>query len=100
MSDSKLLNVAAADADRPIVVPEVEDILRVLTTPPVMQPRDQEPSRGRLQATRACISVNYLEREARNRSLGTAGELFVLNFERARLINLGKERLAEKVEHT
>jgi hypothetical protein len=41
-----------------------------------------------------------LEREARNRSLGNAGELFVLNFERARLINLGKEWLAEKVEHT
>jgi hypothetical protein len=100
VSDSQLLNVAAADADRPIVVPEVEDILGVLTTPPAMQPRDQEPSRGSLQATRACISVNYLEREARNRSLGTAGELFVLNFERARLISLGKERLAEKVEHT
>ncbi len=100
VSDSQLLNVAAADADRPIVVPEVEDILGVLTTPPAMQPRDKEPSRGSLQATRACISVNYLEREARNRSLGNAGELFVLNFERARLINLGKERLAEKVEHT
>ncbi|MCX5926696.1 MAG: DUF3883 domain-containing protein [Cyanobium sp. LacPavin_0920_WC12_MAG_63_22] len=98
-SDSQLLNVAAADADRPIVVPEVEDILRVLTTPPAMQPRDQEPSRASFQATQACFSVNYLEREARNRSLGTAGELFALNFERARLINLGKERLAEKVEH-
>ncbi|MCP9819401.1 DUF3883 domain-containing protein [Synechococcus sp. Cruz-9H2] len=100
VSDSQLLNVAAADADRPIVVPEVEDILGVLTTPPAMQSGDKEPGRGSIQATRACISVNYLEREARNRSLGTAGELFVLNFERARLINLGKERLAEKVEHT
>lgn len=100
LTDSQLLNVAAADADRPIVVPEVEDILGVLTTPPAMQPRHQELGKGSLPSTRASISVNYLEREARNRSLGTAGELFVLNFERARLINLGKERLAEKVEHT
>lgn len=100
LSDRQLLNVAATDADRPIVVPEVEDILGVLTTPPAMQPRDQDIGRGSLPPARASISVNYFEREARNRSLGTAGELFVLNYERARLINLGKERLAEKVEHT
>ena len=39
-------------------------------------------------------------REARNRSLGAAGEAFVLIYERARLIKLGKEDLAEKIEHT
>ncbi len=100
LSDGQLLNVAAADADRPIVVPEVKDILGVLTMPPSIQPRVHEPGRGSLQATPASISVNYLEREARNRSLGTAGELFVLNYERARLIYLGKDRLADKVEHT
>ena len=44
--------------------------------------------------------MNYLEREARNRSLGAAGELFVLNFERARLISQGKDALAGKIEHT
>jgi hypothetical protein len=37
--------------------------------------------------------------EARNHSLGRAGEEFVLNFERARLIHAGKPRLAELVEH-
>src|SRR5690554_2512607 len=30
-----LLEIAAADADRPVVVPEVDDILAVLTEPPM-----------------------------------------------------------------
>jgi hypothetical protein len=32
--------------------------------------------------------------------LGAAGELFTLNFERARLIRAGRENLAGKIEHT
>ena len=43
--------------------------------------------------------VNYLEREARNRSLGRMGEEFALAFERARLFAAGRERLARQVEH-
>lgn len=43
--------------------------------------------------------VNYLEREARNSSLGRAGEAFVIRFERGRLIRAGKELLAERIEH-
>lgn len=99
-SDGHLLNVAAADADRPIVVPEVDDILRVITTPPGMQHRGQDANIDSRSAMRRSMAVNYLEREARNRSLGAAGEQFVLNYERARLISLGNERLAEKIEHT
>lgn len=99
-SDRQLQSIAAADADRPIVVPEVEDILGVMTTPPAPQPRDPDSGRETLRSTSARISVNYLEREAQNRSLGAAGEIFVLNYERARLISLGKEFLAGKIEHT
>ena len=40
------------------------------------------------------------EREARNRSLGRSGELFVNNYEQARLIQAGSEGLAAKIEHT
>lgn len=43
--------------------------------------------------------VNYLEREARNASLGKAGELFVLEVEYARLLKAGKPKLAERIEH-
>ena len=42
--------------------------------------------------------VNYLEREARNQALGEAGEQFVINFERARLIRAGRESFAERIE--
>jgi hypothetical protein len=95
---SQLQEVAAADADRPIVVPEVDDILAVLTAPPEGGSKPHkvaEPSRPTVR-----LSTNYIEREARNRSLGMAGELFVLNYERARLIHLGKETLATRIEHT
>jgi len=42
---------------------------------------------------------NYLEMEAQNHSLGRAGELFVLKFEREHLISQHKHKLAERVEH-
>ena len=99
-SDRQLQTIAAADADRPTVVPEVEDILGVISKPPAPHLRDPDSGRDILPSKSARISVNYLEREARNRSLGAAGEIFVLNYERARLISLGKEVLAGKIEHT
>lgn len=43
--------------------------------------------------------VDYAEREARNRSLGLAGELFVMDLERQRLAQLGVGQLADRVEH-
>src|SRR6478752_3203939 len=66
-ANPQLLSVAAADADQPIVVPEVDDILSVLTSPPTSAepPRAVQQSQGRRS-----FSTNYLEREARNRSLG------------------------------
>lgn len=93
-----LFTLAAADADRPIVVPEVEDILAVLTERP--QPRSESHKAAEPSAPIIRLPTNYIEREARNRSLGNAGELFVLNFERARLIHANKETLAAKIEHT
>jgi Domain of unknown function (DUF3883) len=42
--------------------------------------------------------VNYLEREARNRDLGAAGEEFTLRFEAQRLWLAGRKELADRVE--
>lgn len=54
----------------------------------------------RLRSTRAPLfNVDYLEREARNASLGAAGEQFVLAFEHRRLWIHGHRTLANKVEH-
>ena len=93
-----LLNVAAAYADLPMVVPEVDDILSVLTSPPT--PSEPDRAAQQSEVRRRPFSTNYLEREARNRSLGAAGEEFVLNFERARLLTAGREALAGRIEHT
>jgi hypothetical protein len=93
-----LFMLAAVDADRPIVVPEVEDILAALTERPKPRPDTPKATEPFIPAIR--LPTNYIEREARNRSLGSAGELFALNFERARLIHAGKETLAAKIEHT
>lgn len=48
---------------------------------------------------RKLSTPNYLEIEARNRSLGLKGEELVVKFERQRLMFEGKERLAHRVEH-
>lgn len=96
---SSLLGIAAAEADAPIVVPEVEDILSIIR----QRPKPAEPgSTAVREETHSLVRLptNYVEREARNRCLGSAGEAFVLNFERARLIRAGKELLADKIEHT
>ncbi len=95
----QLLEIAAANADQPIVVPEVQNILAVLvqrkpSAPPPNEARELEPPVG------IRLTTNYVEREARNRSLGTAGELFVLAYERARLLAAGLDILAAKIEHT
>lgn len=67
----------------------------------------QSPERGRVSGLREsesrpgriAIRRDYLEREARNRSLGRAGENFALHFERWRLLQLGAGQLADRVEH-
>lgn len=96
-ADPQLRSLAAADATQLANVPSVDDILASLTDPPTAVPlrnRVSEPP-----ARYSTLPVNYLEREALNRSLGLAGEEFVVNFERARLIHAGRESLASRIEH-
>jgi hypothetical protein len=94
--------LASHDAERPIVVPEVADILAVLTVPP-RAPNEVAAARE-VREQRAIrplpFQVDYLARESRNRSLGAAGELFAFRYEQARLTALGKGSLAARVEHT
>lgn len=44
------------------------------------------------------VKINYLEKLQNNQSLGEAGEDLVIKYEKWRLINLGKEDFADKVE--
>lgn len=48
---------------------------------------------------RTPIKRDYLEREARNRSLGLAGELLVMEFEARRLHDLGATKYIDRIDH-
>lgn len=44
------------------------------------------------------IKINYLEKEQNNRKLGEEGERLIIKYEKWRLIQAGKENLADKIE--
>lgn len=93
------LDAAAAHAvDQPAAAP---DLIRfadvVVAAPAVASVSDREPLPYR-RPERA-VRRDYLGMEARNRSLGLAGEEFVVAYERHRLNEAGARRLVEKVEH-
>jgi hypothetical protein len=93
----QLLALIAKDVSEPAVVPTVDAILAALVPRP--QPREAAAPRTLRERESIPILTNYLELEARNRSLGNAGEEFVVRFEQERLIAARQERLASAVEH-
>lgn len=93
---------ALAERDAAVVpaVPTVDDILAALVEAPPVGDRDVTARRHTPRyAPTPVRQYDYLEREAHNRALGLAGEEFVVNYERARLLSEGRERLAADVEH-
>jgi hypothetical protein len=89
-------DAAMAASERPAEPLQAVDFARVRAEAPGRNPVAREPSPA--YETRA-VKRDYLEREARNRSLGRAGECFALDFERWRLLQMGVGQLAERVEH-
>ena len=87
-----------AAVQRPAVEPEMADFEDVQTEAPEAPDNNvvREQSRAYLHGP---VRRDYLEREARNRTLGQAGELLALRFEKWRLQRLGAEQLSKKVEH-
>lgn len=79
-------------------LPIVMDILSILVPSPARE-KERKVLRETPRAPRRPLERNYLEIEARNRSLGRAGEEFVLQFEYERLRRAGKGKLADKIEH-
>jgi hypothetical protein len=93
----RILDEATLQAVQQPVAPADElDFAKVLTAAPQREMVAREPCPD-YQSTG--IKRDYLEREARNLSLGLVGEDFALRFERWRLIELGVGQLADKVEH-
>lgn len=91
-----LVEAAQSVVDDPVAAaPSLSSIAGVFVPPPV---REASSSMVRERPS-AARHVDYLEREARNAALGTAGEMFVLEVEHRRLWEAGRRRLAERIEH-
>jgi hypothetical protein len=92
----ELDDLTLAAVERPAVAADSIDFARVLSDAPRTEPiaRDDSPT-----CLRAPVKRDYFAREAQNRSLGLAGELFALDFERWRLLQQGAGQLADKVQH-
>jgi hypothetical protein len=87
-------SVVAAEVE---ATPTVGDLLSIEVPPPI---REAEESRFHDQPRRPTpVRRNYLELEARNQSLGRAGEELVLRFEHERLWRAGRRDLADRIEH-
>lgn len=93
----ELQGLFQAHSDADPIIPSSEDWLSAMEEPP---PKEQpaDPARSETLVIHNPAKVNYLEREAQNQRLGNAGEEFIINFERARLIRAGRDSLADRIE--
>ncbi len=99
ISQNKLVDEAALTATTsPAAAPLLDDLSKVLVDSPKLATETKEPEPHPYYSA-GPKKRDYIEREARNISLGKAGEEFALNFEHFRLHQLGQKKLAEKVEH-
>lgn len=88
--------VALAAVQQPAVMPVIADFSKVKFDAPQMKLRAGESAAPPLLRA---VKRDYLEREALNQSLGLAGEGFIVQYEHWRLIELGQQQLADRVEH-
>ena len=84
--------------EQPAKLPTIDDILEALVEAPAPSSRERS-FMGIHETPRLFKGINYLEKEAHNRSLGDAGEEFVVRFEQERLRRNKHEKLADKVIH-
>lgn len=94
--ETTLDQAALSAVQQPAITPIQTDFSRVKAEAPTKQHRVSDSVATPLFRA---VKRDYLEREAQNRSLGLAGEEFIVQFEHWRLIELGQPRLADKVEH-
>ncbi len=96
-SDGELRRLVSEYVDAGPSPGHVTDILRMMRQPPDLL----EAARLALasQRMRRAARIDYLAREARNRAIGRDGEELVVRYERSRLSSLGRDTLADRVEH-
>jgi hypothetical protein len=86
---------ALAAVQQPAASPQHIDFGTLRAEAPLRQEKASSPLPPSFRASRR----DYLEREAKNRSLGAAGEDFAVRYERWRLTANGKDDLASQIEH-
>lgn len=92
---SVLDDAALAAVERPAIEPPAIDFSKVKSEAPRREHVVAEPLHP---SAFVGVKRDYLEREARNRSLGAAGEEFVMHFEHWRLSQFGQKQLAERID--
>lgn len=95
----ELATTVAKLIEQPVVKPtSIGDILAILVEPPTSA-KKKEALYEKPSVRKTVPKRNYLEQEARNQSLGRAGEELVLEFEHQRLWRVGQKTLAERIAH-
>lgn len=91
--DEAALRAVETPAEQPLLE-DFTDFVVAVPTPPA--PRVAERNMQWMRGT--TVKRDYLERESRNRSLGEAGELLVMDYEARRLHAIGAGKYSERVE--
>jgi hypothetical protein len=97
--DVGLVRAAEAVVDAPVQEPPAIVSLNDIFVPAPVREKKTGVYERRVTPPPVRMGVNYLEREARNASLGSAGEVFALNVEHRRLWEAGYRELANRIEH-
>ena len=96
---ASLHQAAATAVEQPVQQsPSIGDVLAILVEPPHRE-TDKPKLYDQAPRIRKPVRKNYLEIEARNQTLGLAGEKLVLEFEHKRLWQAGKKDLANRIQH-
>lgn len=93
----QLASIVQAAVTQPAAEPVAPNFDHVLQDPPRQAHHVSEALAE--YAVRSPVKRDYLAQEARNQSLGLAGELFALAYEQWRLQQQGLPGLAQRVEH-
>lgn len=96
-SDKVLDEVAIKSVETPVelLIPESFEDFLIVTPEPKQKISDKQSD----WIQRKAIKRDYLERESRNRSLGNAGELLVMEYEAHRLHQEGAKKYVDRLEH-
>ncbi|HSW35922.1 MAG TPA: DUF3883 domain-containing protein [Candidatus Limnocylindrales bacterium] len=94
-----LVSYIKQEVEAPVKALDFDDILKRLVESPAMEKSGSRASSTNEFVREFRTGLDYLAQEAKNHSLGLAGEEFVIKFEQARLVKARQERLASKIEH-